>query len=79
MSGHQKNEESYQHHFTCICLLFETAAVCCFGGYYNILTLVPAIVLYTPIPQCTICQYMSGLVVGGIITTLCCLQEDVPT
>ncbi len=70
--GHQENEESNQNHFTCICLLFETAAICCFGGYSNILTLIPAIALYTPIPQCTISQYMSGLLEGGIIKTSRC-------
>jgi hypothetical protein len=50
MRGHQENEESYQNHFTCICLLFGAAAMCCFGGYSNILTPLPAISLYTPIP-----------------------------
>lgn len=66
--GHDENEEPSQNHFTCICLLFETAAICCFRGYSNILTHVPAMALYTPVPQCTISQYMAGLLDDGIIT-----------
>lgn len=66
---HPENEELYQNHFTCICLLFETAAICCFGGYSNLLTHIPAIALYTPVPQYTISQYMEGLFSDGVITT----------
>jgi hypothetical protein len=60
------NDESLKHHFTCICLLFESAVICCVGGYCNLLAYVPSVALYTPLPQCLTEDHLEG-VENGII------------
>ena len=60
------NDEVSGHHYTCICLLFESAVICCVGGYSNLLTNVPAVALYTPLPQCTTEEHILGAERGVI-------------
>ena len=66
---HQKLDVHYEDHFTCICLLLETATVCCVEGYSNMLDNIPSLALYTPLPQCTSDDYFKGLPMGVVITT----------
>jgi hypothetical protein len=59
-----ESPELPDEHYTCLCLLFESAVVCCAKGYANLLSYVPSIALYTPIPQCTSEDHISGLETG---------------
>ena len=70
--GYLKNHYSLYHdhferHYTCICLLFESAVICCSRGYSNLLAYVPSVALYSPLPQCTTDDHINGLN-EGIIT-----------
>jgi hypothetical protein len=60
------NDAAYKQHFTCLCLLFESAVICCTGGYCNLLAYVPSVALYTPLPQCTTDDHTEGLEAGVI-------------
>lgn len=69
--GYLKNhyslhDETFERHFTCLCLLFESAVICCTRGYCNLLTNVPSVALYTPLPQCTTEDHIIGLEAGII-------------
>ena len=39
------------NHFTCLCELFERKYICCRKGYTNLITKIPYITIYTPIPE----------------------------
>ena len=69
MRTHSDSNVYYEDHYTCICLLLETATVCCVMGYSNMLDNIPSLALYTPIPQCTSDDYFKGLPMGVVITT----------
>ena len=69
MRTHSDSNVYYEDHYTCICLLLETATVCCVMGYSNMLDNIPSLALYTPIPQCTSDDYFKGLSMGVVITT----------
>jgi len=60
------NDEYIRYHFTCICLLFESAVICCVGGYCNLLAHIPSVALYTPLPQCLTEDHLEGLEDGII-------------
>ena len=69
--GYMKNhynldDEFNKYHFTCLCLLFESAVICCVGGYCNMLAHIPSVALYTPLPQCLTGDHLAG-VENGII------------
>jgi hypothetical protein len=61
------NDVAVEYHYTCLCLLFESAVICCSRGYCNLLAHVPSVALYTPIPQCTTEDHIDGID-AGIIT-----------
>jgi hypothetical protein len=61
------NDVASGYHYTCICLLFEAAVICCPGGYSNLLANIPSVALYTPLPQCTTEDHIVSLD-AGIIT-----------
>lgn len=54
------------YHYSCLCLLFESAVVCCSKGYSNLIRYIPSIALYSPLPQCTTQDHLNGLS-GGIV------------
>jgi hypothetical protein len=66
---HSVSNRHYEDHFTCICLLLETATICCVEGYSNMLDNIPSLALYTPLPQCTSDEYFKGLPMGVVITS----------
>ena len=53
-------------HFSCICILLESSAICCIEGYANLLASIPAIATCSPIPMCTIQDHILGLEEGAI-------------
>ena len=69
MRTHSDSRVYYENHYTCICLLLETATVCCVEGYSNLLDNIPSLSLYTPLPQCTSEEYFKGLPMGVVITS----------
>jgi hypothetical protein len=66
---HLNSDVHYEEHYTCICLLLETATICCVEGYSNLLEHIPSLALYTPLPQCTSEEYFKGLPMGVVITS----------
>ena len=45
-----KNVNYSEHHFTCLCDLFESSIICCSKGYQNLLFTLPFIAINSPIP-----------------------------
>ena len=39
------------NHFTCLCEFFKKKYICCKKGYTNLITKIPHIVIYSPIPE----------------------------
>ncbi len=39
------------NHFTCLCELFKRKYICCKKGYTNLITKIPYMVIYSPIPE----------------------------
>ena len=67
MRTHTNSDVHYEDHYTCICLLLETATICCVDGYSNLLDHIPSLALYTPLPQCTSEEYFRGLPMGVVM------------
>ena len=59
-----------QNHLTCLCLLFESNAVCCVTGYENLLRAVPSLAPIIPIPDKTFAQLLKGVKTGKIVISI---------
>ena len=50
------------NHFTCLCELFENKYICCKKGYSNLISKIPYIAIYSPIPEVINSQYIQNSV-----------------
>lgn len=49
----RQDVEFINYHFTCLCDLFKSSVICCNKGYQNMLSSLPFIAIYSPLPTHT--------------------------
>jgi len=79
-----QNDEVGSEHYTCVCLLYDVASICCNKGYANLLNYIPSTAIYGPTPTLYTKNYMKVNEVGEVFMTSneveeiynCCVIQD---
>jgi hypothetical protein len=55
-----KDDEAARNHYTCLCILLESSVICCLNGYDNLVSNIPSLALFAPVPQSCSDDYLKG-------------------